>query len=81
VRAAVARQPCQHLALPVFPGGGCPGGGAVTPLSAVSVCISLLTNDESSVFLSVLIGQMNLFSVEMPFLIFGEFFLKMKVLS
>ena len=50
-------------------------------LSVVLVCISLLTNDESSVFLSVFIGQMNLFSVEMPFLIFGEFFLKMKVLS
>jgi len=45
------------------------------------VCISLLTNDESSFVLSVLMGQLNLFSVEMPFLIFGEFFLKMKVLS
>lgn len=32
-------------------------------------------------FLSVLIGQMNLFSVEMTFLIFGELFLKIKVLS
>lgn len=37
VRAAVARQPCQHLALPVFPGGGCPGGGAVTPLRGFGV--------------------------------------------